>query len=406
MTGMAPWARRMKKERELRSWTQRDCVERLRYQTTRELPPLHTMLDQWKRWEGGRVLPSPEYQRMIASLFGSVSGAFFAAPRSPQEILATAAPDADTPDLLARLRRSAVDQATLESLRLTVDRLCTDYPVVNAHQLLTEGQAWLARLADLLDMRVSLAQHREILSMAGMLALLVGCLEQDIGCNPAAESTRRSALTLGTEANDTNIVGWAHEMTCWFALTRGDYRTVLTAAEAGIDAAGDQSVSVQLHAQAAKAWSWIGDRGRVEVALDKGRQLLEAIPPPTDPTHHFQVDPAKWDFYSMDVLRRVGEDKLADGLADEVLSKSQDWSGKVISPMRAAEALVTKGVVAARSGDLDAAIAHGRQALDGDRQSLPSLVMVGKELGEVLVTRYGDAPETQEYIEEMRTLAS
>ncbi|PWV44545.1 XRE family transcriptional regulator [Nocardiopsis sp. L17-MgMaSL7] len=406
MDEIAPWARRIKKERDLRGWTQRDCVERLRYETTRELPPLQTMLDQWKRWESGRVLPSAEYQRMVASLFGSVSGAFFVTPRSPQEILTTAAPGSDTPDLLARLRRSAVDQATLESLRLTVDRLCSDYPVVGAQQLLTEGRAWLTRLADLLDLRVSLTQHREILSLAGTLALLVGCLEQDIGRTPAAESTRRSALTLGKEAGDTNVVGWAHEMHCWFSLTRGDYRTVLTSAEEGIEAAGHQSVSVQLYAQQAKAWARIGDRRRVEVSLDRGRALLEELPPPMDPSHHFVVDPAKYDFYAMDVLRRSGNDRLADGLADEVLSTSTDWSGRLVSPMRAAEAYVTKGVVAARSGDLEGAITYGHQALEGTRQSVPSLLMVGQELGQVLTEQYKDEQEAQDYVEELRSLAN
>lgn len=47
-----PWARRMRRERDLRGWTQRDCVRRLRYETSRELPEEPTMLDQWKRWEG------------------------------------------------------------------------------------------------------------------------------------------------------------------------------------------------------------------------------------------------------------------------------------------------------------------------------------------------------------------
>src|SRR5699024_12830496 len=96
----------------------------------------------------------------------------FFAPRSRQEIMTSAAPDAG-PELLARLQRSAVDQATIDGLRITVDRLCADYPTVPAEQLLTEGKAWLSRVADLLDTRVTLALHQEILSLAGTLALLV-----------------------------------------------------------------------------------------------------------------------------------------------------------------------------------------------------------------------------------------
>lgn len=402
---MAPWARRIRRERDLRGWTQKECVRRLRLQTTRILPDDEALLRQWKRWEGGQNLPSFDYQKLIAALFNSVSGALFAAPRDPQQILSSAVAETDTTDLLARLQRSSVDTAALEALRLTADRLCSDYPVVSAHQLLVESRGWLTRVGDMLESRVTLAQHRELLSIGGLLALLVGCLEMDTGAGTRAEATRRSALTLGTEADDLSVVGWAYEMTAWFSLTRGDYASVLAAAEAGISAAGERSVSVQLHAQEAKAWARVGDRARVEVALDRGRRLLEDLPAPADVNHHFQVDPQKYDFYAMDTARLVGQDRMADGLANEVIASSTDWTGRVVAPMRVAEALITKGVVSARAGDLDAAVGYGRQALDGDRQSIPSLVMVSRELGELLSRQYGGEQEAEEYIEELRALA-
>ncbi|MFD0773903.1 XRE family transcriptional regulator [Streptomonospora algeriensis] len=406
MTTPPNWARRMRRERDLRGWTQRECVRRLRYETTRQLPDEDMLINSWKRWESGRVKPDHEYQRMIASLFGTVSGAMFADPRSPADVLTAAVGGGETPDLLARIRASSVDEATLQGLRMTADRLCADYPSVPAEQLLVESRGWLTRIGELLEHRMTLPQHREVLSIAGFLALLVGCLEQDIGAHNRAESTRRSALTLGTEADDRDVLGWAHEMRAWFSLTSGDYQGVLAASEAGVAAAGHRGVSVQLHAQEAKAWARIGDRSRVEVALDRGRRLLEDLPHPTDPAHHFVVDPSKFDYYAMDIYRRVGDDARADGLAEEVLSKVVDWRGRILAPMRAAEAHVTKGVVAARVGDLDAAVHHGHQALDGDRKSLPSLVMVGQELAEVLTDRYGGESDTQEYVDELRTLAS
>ena len=43
-----------------------------------------------------------------------------------------------------------------------------------------EGQDWLAKLVRLLDSRLTLAQHREVLVLAGWLALLVGCVEYDM----------------------------------------------------------------------------------------------------------------------------------------------------------------------------------------------------------------------------------
>ncbi|WP_020380374.1 hypothetical protein [Nocardiopsis potens] len=405
MTTTQPaWARRMKRERALRGWTQKECVRRLRFEAPRELPDDDTLLTNWKRWESGRVHPDLEYQRVIASMFGTVSAAMFADPRSPHAVLTSAVGDADTPGLLARIRASAVDRATLEAMRLTVDRLCADYPSVPSHQLLIEARGWLGRVGDLLEHRVTLEQHRELLSISGTLALLVGCLEMDAGASTRAEATRRSALELGTEADDRDVIGWSHEMTAWFALTRGDYAAVLRAVEAGTEAAGNRGVSVQLHAQAAKAWSRIGDRGKVEVSLDRGRRLLEGLPVPDDLDHHFKVDPAKFDYYAMDVYRKVGEDGRADALADEVLSRVTDWSGRVIAPMRAAEANITKGVVAARADDLEGAVTYGQMALEGDRKSLPSLLMVSQELGETLISRYPRESLTREYVDELREL--
>jgi hypothetical protein len=108
---------------------------------------------------------------------------------------------------------------------------------------------------------------------------------------------------LGVEVGDGAIQGWAHEMRAWFALTQGDYRGVVAAAEVGQQVAGNAGVSVQLAAQAAKAWARMGDRHQTEVALDRGRDMLEQLPYPDNIGNHFVVDPAKFDFYAMDCYR-------------------------------------------------------------------------------------------------------
>jgi hypothetical protein len=159
-----------------------------------------------------------------------------------------------------------------------------------------KGRQWLRRITAMLDRRLTLTQHREILALSGWLAALVGCVEYDTSNQAAAEATRRVALSLGQDAGNGEVMAWAHEMRAWFALTRGDYRGVIAAAEAGHEIAPDTRAAVQLHAQKAKAWARIGDRRQVEVALDRGRALLERLPYPENLDHHFAVDPAKWDF--------------------------------------------------------------------------------------------------------------
>jgi hypothetical protein len=132
------------------------------------------------------------------------------------------------------------------------------------------------------------------------------------GKRQQAETTRQAALSLGTEADHAEIKAWAHEIRAWIALTTGNYHGVIAAAHAGVDAAPHHSVAIQLFAQEAKAWATLGDRRSTEVALDKGRRLLEVMPYPDNLDHHFVVDPTKYDFYMMDCYRHLAEDRMAE----------------------------------------------------------------------------------------------
>lgn len=398
------WARRIAAERQARDWSQRDAVRALRAHASTELPADDSMIRQWKRWESGQT-PNDFYQPIIAAMFGTVTHALFPAPPrrdGDREILA--ASGMETLEIVSRLNRSDVDNATLDALRITTDRLCSEYPFMPSGQLLIEGRQWLRRVVDLHTKSLTLAQHREVLALSGWLALLVGCVEYDSGDRHAAESTRRAALSLATESGHGEVAGWAHEMRAWFALTTGDYRGVITAAQAGAEAAPHDGVAVQLAGQEAKAWARLGDRRQVEVALDKGRRLLEGMPYPENLDNHFVVDPAKFDFYSMDCYRLVGENQLARTLAEEVLRAGTDFDGTERSPMRNAEARVTLGVAAARDGDLDQALIHGERALQGDRQSVPSLIMTSRELAAVMRQRYSTEPAAQEYLQHLQDL--
>ncbi|MGW2865910.1 XRE family transcriptional regulator [Streptomyces sp. NPDC001205] len=389
-------------ERVARGWRPVQAVRAMIAHSDRPLPDEETLLRYWRRWEGG-VFPR-DYQALVARTFGTVEDAFF--PRSERDGRAEifAVSGMDTVEVLARMRASDVDESTLDAIRITTDRLCSDYAHMPSEQLLIEGNAWLKRVEGMQHQRLSLAHHREVITQAGWLALLVGCVEYDSGDPHKAEATRQAALALGKDAGHPGIIGWAHEMRAWFALTRGDYRGVLAAADEGIAAAANESVAVQLYAQRAKAWARIGDRQQTEVALDAGRKLLEQLPYPANVANHFVVDPGKYDFYRMDCYRQVEEDRMAQTLAQQVLKAGVDWDGTERSPMRNAEARVTLGVAAARDGDLESALTFGELALQGDRRSTPSLAMVSEDLGRVLSRQYAKSPDAQDFLHHLKQL--
>jgi hypothetical protein len=92
-------------------------------------------------------------------------------------------------------------------------------------------------------------------------------------------------------------------------------------------------------------------------------------------------------------------------LASEVIQASTDFDGKERAPMRLAEARITLGVVAARQGDLDGAIDQGERALNGQRKSLPSLLMVSRDLTKVLNDRYPAEASSRQYLDHLHVLS-
>ncbi|GAA1680926.1 hypothetical protein GCM10009765_32620 [Fodinicola feengrottensis] len=354
----------------------------------------------WRRWEAGTE-PRKYYKALIAATFETVTDAIFGNPAGAA--LSTGA-EPDTLELITSVRRSDLDAASLETLGITVDRLCSAYRSSDPVSLRQEARDWLRRLTALLESRLSLTQHREILVQAGWLALLVSCLENDLCMSGAAEATRRAALSLGDEAAHPEIVGWAYEIAAWQSLTAGDYRAVLATADRGLSATQTSGAAVQLHGQRAKAFGRLGDADGVRQALEASRRLIESLPYPTNTAHHFAVDPNKWNFYAADTYRCLGHTQLANQYANEVIAASTAPDGTVLAPMRIAEVRVSLGILAARDGDLDRAHAQGMAALNIERQSLPSLRLVAYELAGELEARFSGHTLSRDYRARLRSL--
>ncbi len=319
-------------------------------------------------------------------------------------LASTVADQAGTTELIRRLRASDVDMAALEALAGTTDTLCMQYAYRRPAELRREAQQWLGYVSRLLDGRVGLREHRELLVTAGWLTLLIGCLEYDSGLAAAAEATRISAFHLGREAGHAEIVAWSMEMAAWFAHTRHDLSGTITYARAGQEVAGRASVAVQLVAHEARALGRMGDKRAVGEALDRGHNLLQRMPLAGNPLNHFVVDPAKFDFYAMDCYRVVGDDQRAAGHAVEVLRSGRGSDGKDLAPMRMAEARIALGAVSARAGDLDQAVHYGAQAFGADRKCLPSLLLVAGELDTEIRDRYPGEQPAREFHEQLADL--
>ncbi|MGN5379980.1 hypothetical protein ACQ4WX_30490 [Streptomyces lasalocidi] len=106
----------------------------------------------------------------------------------------------------------------------------------------------------------------------------------------------------------------------------------------------------------------------------------------------------------MDAYRLLGDDERAAAHARSVIRISTGPDGTEISPMRAAEARLTLGVAAARMGEIEEAIGMGTKALEADRKSLPSLLLVADELDKELRSRYPREAASRDFHEQVMTI--
>jgi hypothetical protein len=245
-----------------------------------------------------------------------------------------------------------------------------------------------------------------LLSVAGWLGALIGCVEYDTGRHVQAEATRRAVADLAQDAGNAELLAWTFEMAAWFALTQGRHRHARQAVEAGRTVAGSRGVAVQLIAHDARAVARLGDIDAVQRLLDEGSSLLAALPRPDHPENHFTIDPDKWDFYAMDAFRLVGDNQRAAYHAREVLRLGHAADGTEKAPMRVAEARLTLGVVAARNGELEEAVAAGMAGFDVGRRSLPSLLLVGQDLKAELGRRYPRDRRVREFDTALRSITA
>ncbi|MER7500402.1 XRE family transcriptional regulator [Nonomuraea pusilla] len=355
-----------------------------------------------RRWEAGEVRwPRTPYRLALTQLTGLPPEALGfsqhrptgnrlieAPPILPMDALRAEADLYGTMELAQQLQASDVGTGTLEALAEAVDLLCRAYPVVSAATLRDRTQKRLAQINRLLSGRLTLDQHRELLVITGWLTALLGCVHYDLGEREEAETARRAAFEMGRQVGHGELMGWAHEMSAWFALVEGRYEDVVTAARMGQAVASQSSAMVQLTLQEARGLARIGDRREADRALTRGAEVLSRLPIPDNPDHHFVFDHGKWVFYAATCYTWLADDDRAEEHARETIQMHTRPDGSSNAPMRVADAHIDLGIVHARRGDLDAAVENGMAAFDIDRRSLTDLVNRAADLDRVLRQRY------------------
>ncbi len=286
---------------------------------------------------------------------------------------ATALPDGGDETEAWELGRLAaatdVGAATLDRIEQAVDDLAVAYPGTPPAELLGRVRRHLAYVAQMLDARKTLAEHRRLLIAGGWLSLLAATCAIDLHWWDAASARLRTAAQLARETGHAEIAAWCLETRAWQLLTTGDYSAAAQLArDAQAAAPHGSSAEIQATAQEGRALARLGDPGRAGAyaALRRVEALVSPLPMPDRPEHHYRYDPAKSDAYAATTLSWLG-DPAGEDVARLVLARLESSEDGPPRPRRAASARIDLSLSLLATGKPDEAAGTALRAVTSGR---------------------------------------
>ena len=354
----------------------------------------------------GKARPSPELTRILDDRLdaGGTLAALAPEPVPHRTQPAASGDDGVAEEIaaldLARLAElTEVGTGTVERLELAVDELATAYPGTPPAELNSRVRGYLGYTRRLLDGRMTLAEHRRLLVVAGWLSLLAATTLIDLHRDHAAAAYLCTAAQLARETGHAEIAAWCLETQAWQVLTEGDYQRAVDISQAAQQVAPKSgSVFIQATAQEGRGWARLGAGPETRAALGRVEALVSPLPVPDRPEHHYRYDPAKSEAYLATTLAWIG-DPAAERYARHVLARIESTIDGPPRPRRAASARLDLSLALIAAGRHDEAAGTTLEAISSGRL-VPSTYWRAREVIQAVAQR--GVPEAAELAEAYR----
>ncbi len=349
------------------------------------------------RWERGTRRPRRYWLDALAGVLGVTIADFEDAARLAGHVTDD---EAEALDLAQRVAASDVG-GTLARIEAAVDDHAVAYPGTPPGLLLSQIRQYLRYVGRLLDGRMTLAQHRRLVTAGGWLSLLAATCSIDLHERPAAAGRLRTAADLAGHAEHPEMAAWCVETQAWQAVTDGDYRRAVALSHGAQQLApAGSSAFIQATAQEGRALARLGDTTGTLDALARTARLVAPLPAPDRPEHHYLYDPSKADAYVGTTLAWIG-DPAAESYARQVLARLESIADGPPRPRRAVSARLDLALALVASGKPDEA-AHVALAAVTSGRLVPSNYW---RAGEVVTAVGGlGVPEAVDLVEAFRSL--
>jgi transcriptional regulator with XRE-family HTH domain len=252
----------------------------------------------------------------------------------------------------------------------------------------------------LLEGKLKLSEHRNLVVSAGWLSALLGLICFELNDCAAAAVWCDDAEQRGREANHAELVAWPYDTRALMASYAGRGRDTVECSQAGQELAPAGSVvHAKLIAQEMRGWARLGAHSETEDALRRAERAmakLPAGPPPTNVFGNF----ANRRFYlglpplTATSLLLLGEAERAERLVRQTIDlyNEPNPTSLALNYLDLARALIGLH-------ELDEAYAAGVAAL-GSEGLAGSVIALAGEVDTAFQLDHGKEPQAQEFHEQ------
>jgi transcriptional regulator with XRE-family HTH domain len=319
------------------------------------------------RWESGETDPLPWARQKLATILGVTAPQLDDLFDHPPADSSPNDAELEALELVRRVAASDVGETTLVQIELAVDDLASSYATSQPAALLARTRQHLCYVAQLLDGRKTLREHRRILVVGGWLSLLAATLHIDLQQPAPATARLRAADSLARECGHAEIRAWCLETEAWRVLTAGDYAYAATLAQgAQAIAPAASSAMIQATAQEGRAWARIGDARATTQVVSRVNRMASPLATPDRPEHHYHYDPAKATSYTATTLSWSGDPAAVDYAREVIANLSTDdqHGGR---PRRLAVARLDLALALLKIDQADEAVASAVEGITSGR---------------------------------------
>jgi transcriptional regulator with XRE-family HTH domain len=352
------WATRLREERIMRLWSQKDMAVRLRRaadeQLMAALPSVESLRRYVRAYEAGKHFPGDLYAELYCRALGLPRDDLFGPPSAPAETMRSCRipTEHDAWSLTSWINATNVGVGALDNFAETTFQLCETHTRTPPGSLLTDVIRTHQQVQRLLQSgKQQLRQTKELYRIDSDLLAHAALLLGDLDLLAPANAFGAAALLCAREAEASEAVALSVQAKTKRWMLR--FSEAADLARRGFDCSPPTQIRVLLASQEANAAALLGDVARAAEALSRAEIAADTAVAIDSGVAAWSCPRPRQALFALSVAIRLGDPDAAlraAATADSAWSAGDPWAAGVWAQVRLAA-----GIARVMNGDLGGA---------------------------------------------------